>query len=114
MKTSEIDRTEVGSWTVLTPQKSMTYQNCQEFKDLFGEVINQNKTEIILHCKSVKFFDSEALELLAKTHYELKIRGGALKIIDLSAVCRDILVATRLITVLYTYDDIHKAIKDTS
>ena len=114
MKTSEIDRTEVGGQLVLTPHESMTYENCQEFKDFFGEVINQNKTKIILDCKSVKFLDSEALELLAKTHDELKSRGGALKIVGLSPVCRDILVATRLITVLYTYDDIHQAIKDIS
>lgn len=112
METSEIEWTEVGGWLVLAPQKSITYENCQEFKDCFDEVINQNKTEIILDCKSVKFLDSEALELLAKTHAELKSRGGALKIIDLSAVCRDILVATRLITVLYVYDDIHKAVKN--
>ena len=112
MKTSEIDLMEVGGRTVLTPQKSITHQNCEELKDLFSDIINQNKTEIILDCKSVKFLDSEALELLTKIHDELKNRGGVIKIIGLDAVCRDILVATRLINVLYVYDDIHKAIKN--
>ncbi|MBW1850423.1 MAG: STAS domain-containing protein [Deltaproteobacteria bacterium] len=98
-----------GGRTVLSPKNSITYESCQEIKDLIDEQIGQHKTEIILDCKAVPFLDSAALELLLQTHNELRVQGGALKISGLNPVCRDILVATRLINALYVYEDVHKA-----
>ena len=71
----------------------------------------QNKPWIILDFKSVPFMDSRALEILLRINVTLKQRGSVLKIIGLSAVCRDILTATRLINVFHAYEYIHKAIR---
>jgi len=111
MNPSKFGATKVGGRTVLTPKESLTYQNCQEVEDSFNECIKQNKNVIILDCQALSFFDSEALELLVKMHDELKKRGGSVKLIGLNAVCRDILLATRLINVLHVYKDIHEAMK---
>ena len=111
MNPSKSGMKKVGARTVLTPKESLTYQNCQEIEDNFNECIKQNKTVIILDCQALSFFDSEALELVVRMHDELKKRGGSLKLIGLNAVCRDILLATRLINVLHVYRDIHEAMK---
>ena len=103
--------TKVGASNVLTPRESLTYQNCEDFEDRVNELIHQNQIRVILDCKSTPFMDSKALELLIKLHKELKTRGGVFKITGLNAVCRDILLATRLVNVLHVYEDIAEALK---
>jgi anti-anti-sigma factor len=100
-----------GARTILTPKEPLTRQNCKQVEALFSEAMNQKKTEIILDCKAVSFIDSAGLELLVETNKKLRARGGILKIIALNEVCRDILVATRLMTDFHVYTDIHEAIR---
>jgi anti-anti-sigma factor len=110
---SKIGISMVGSRTILSPKASLTYQNCTELEAVFSGTVKQHNNEVILDCKSVKFLDSEVLELLVKIQGELKNRGGVLKIIGLDPVCRDIFYATRLINVFNIFKDIHEAIKIT-
>jgi len=103
--------TKVGASNVLTPRESLTYQNCEKLEDLVNGLISQNQIRIILDCKSTPFMDSKALELLLTLHKAVKTQGGVLKITGLNAVCRDILLATRLINVLHVYEDIAEALR---
>lgn len=107
---SAISIAKVGSRTVLTPKRSITYENREEIQATIEECIQQQRSDIILDCKAVGYMDSEALELLVRMHEELRDQGYRLKIIGLNEVCRDIFVATRLIH-LHVYQDIHEAIK---
>jgi anti-sigma B factor antagonist len=107
---SAISIAKVGSRTVLTPKRSITYENREEIQATIEECIQQQRSDIILDCKAVGYMDSEALELLVRMHEELRDQGNRLKIIGLNDVCRDIFVATRLIH-LHVYQDIHEAIK---
>ena len=100
-----------GARTILTPKQPLTHQNCQEIETLVNEAINRQKMEIIIDCKAVSFIDSAGLELLVETHKKLRTRGGILKIIALNDTCKDILVATRLISDFHVYTDIHEAIR---
>ena len=109
---SKIGTAKGSSRTILAPKESLTYQNCEELEAMIRDGLDRQKTEIILDFKNISFLDSEGLELLLRTHSELKDRGGTLKLIGLNAICLDILKATRLIKVFRIYKDIHKAIKD--
>ena len=102
---------KVGVRTILTPNMSLTYKNIEEVATAFNDCIQQPKTEVILDCKSVKFFDSSVLELLVRTHNDLKDTGGVLKIIGLNEIGRDIFYATRLVNQLNVFKDIHEAIR---
>lgn len=104
----------VSSRTVLTPEKSITHENCPEIEKLFQEALEQDKNDVILDCKNIELLDSAALELLIKCHYELRRKRGALKIIGLNEVCQDILSATRLNNMLIVCKDIHEAIRNLS
>jgi anti-anti-sigma factor len=106
----KIGGTKVEGRVVLTPESSITYENCNEIEEKIDDATQRNKTEIILDFKHVDFLDSAALELLVQTHVELKSNGGALKIVGLSEICRDILLATRIINLLFVYEDMHEAI----
>ena len=107
---SSVSITRVGNRTVLTPKKSITYENREELHATFEECTKQQRSDIILDCKAISYMDSEALELLVHMHEELRNQGNLLKIIGLNDVCRDIFVATRLIH-LHIYQDMHEAIK---
>jgi anti-anti-sigma factor len=107
---SSVSITRVGNRTVLTPKKSITYENREELHATFEECMKQQRSDIILDCKAISYMDSEALELLVHMHEELRNQGNLLKIIGLNDVCRDIFVATRLIH-LHIYQDMHEAIK---
>jgi anti-anti-sigma factor len=108
---SKIAITRVGSRNVLTPKGSITYQNLETLKIMFRECLNGNKTEIILDCAAISFLDSEALEFLVGMHEELKKRGGSLKLTNVSGICEDILIATRLINLFNIYKDIHQVLR---
>jgi len=100
-----------GARTILTPKESLTHQNCKDLEAMFNEAMNQHKTEIILDCKAVSCMDSAGLELLVQVNDKLQERGGILKIIALNDVCKDIFIATRLISIFPVYENIHEAIK---
>ena len=97
--------------TIMPLKDAVTHENCDEIEAAYEEVISNGKTEIILDCQALTFLDSAALELIIRMHEELKNRGGALRLIALNDVCKDILVATRLINSLHIYKDIHGAIR---
>ena len=111
MKTSKMGMATSGARTILTPKTSITYETREKLETTFKECLEQRKTEVILDCKAVSFLDSEGLELLVQMHQELKDRGGVLKIIGMNPVCRDILMATRLIGSLHVHEDIHAALR---
>jgi anti-anti-sigma factor len=100
----------ISGRTIVTLESQITYSNCNELEEKIDNAIQQNKTEIILDCKNVGLLDSAALQLLVQTHEELRNKGGALKMVGLNDVCLDIMLATRLINMLFIYKDIHEAV----
>jgi anti-anti-sigma factor len=108
---SRLSISKTGSRTIISPNESLNYQHCQELETTFNRCCKQSGSEIILDFKAVKFLDSAVLELLVRMHDDLKMRGGVQKIIGLNSVCRDILYATRLINILYIFDDMNQAIR---
>ena len=103
--------TKVGASNVLTPVGSLTFENCEKLNDLVNGLIDKNQTRIIIDFKTTAFIDSKALEILIQLHKTLEARGGALRIAGLNAVCRDILLATRLVNVLHVYEEIAEALR---
>ena len=100
---SKLGPTTTGTRTILSLKRAITSQNCAKLESTINEYIDQSKTEIILDCQALSFLDSDALEFLFRMHEKLKALGGKLKFICIDDVCRDILVATRLINIFDIY-----------
>ena len=94
----------------LALKQSITWENCDDLKKKLKKKIDAGHREIILDLKKVDHLDSAALELLVETHDSLMQVGGTLKIAGLNEVCRDILLATRIINILFVYKDINEAL----
>jgi len=101
----------VGTHRVLTPKEALTFENRKAFDSAVQKLTEENQVLIVLDCKAVPFLDSEALEKLVETHDELSAQGGSLKIVGLNAVCRDILIVTRLINLFHIYSDVPEAVR---
>jgi len=112
VSSSKLSTEKINGRKVLNINKSLTFQNLEKVEATFRDYLDQQKTEIIIDFTKIRFLDSEGLELLLQMHNELKLRGGALKLVHLDELCLDILKATQLINVFRIYDDINKAIKD--
>jgi anti-anti-sigma factor len=106
--------TKVGSHTVLVLGDSITYQNCEELEAQIRKIIGGNQSAILFDCKGVSYLDSKALEMLLRIQEAIKEQGRQMKIVGLNAVCRDILIATRLINQFRTYQDMKEAVRETS
>ena len=113
-ESSKIGVSKVGPRMVLVPSEALTHQNCTDLQTAFNSCLSHQKVEIILDLNEAPLLDSEALELLVRMHEELKSRGSTLKVIRLNATCKDILIATRLMTVFSVYPNISEAIRSGS
>jgi anti-anti-sigma factor len=104
--------TQLGNHTVITVKEPITYQNCTELKECIQEAAGKSQTAIILECTAVGYVDSVALEMLLRLQEELRERGMQLKIVGLNALCRDIMIVTRLINQFTVYASVQEAIKE--
>ncbi len=96
----QVNRTTVGSATVLAPTGSLTFETCAAMEDALAQVGAEARPVVVVDCRQAKAMDSEALELLVDWHHKLRENGGGLHLAELNDVCSDILMVTRLIHVL--------------
>ncbi len=111
LDSAKIGASRVGGNAVLSLKEPLTADNCDEFEGMLDGVVQQNPTGLILDLKSVGFVDSAALEMLIRIHEAMKEQGNLLKLTHLNAVCRDILIVTRLINFFHVYDDVAEAVR---
>lgn len=111
MKTSSM---QLGHHTVITLKEPVNHQNCKELKDPVLGAIGKSNVVIILECKEVGYVDSAALEMLLRLQDDIKDRGSQMKLVGLNELCRDIMIATRLINQFNVYSSVQEAVKEPS
>lgn len=109
---ARISLAKIGGYHVLAPKIALAREHCDELDSFLNGLARRSPNSVILDFKSVPLMDSQALELLWRWHTELKGRGCLLKITALNDVCRDILVATRLIGVFHVFPDLQAAVRN--
>ncbi len=81
-----------------------------ELRDRLTALASQHKTNVILNMQDVRFIDSSGLGILVVGHSSLKAGDGDLKLLHLSKRSAQLLILTKLTTVLEIYDDEQSAI----
>ena len=104
--------TQLGQHTVITLKEPVNHQNCKELEASVLDAAEKNHRSIILECKGVSYLDSAALETLLRLQDAIKERGSQVKLVGLNALCRDIMIATRLINQFNIYSNVPEAIKE--
>lgn len=105
---------QLGHHTVIALKEPINHQNCKELEASALGAIGKSHVAMILEFKEVGYLDSAALEMLLRLQDSVKERGTLLKIVGLNPLCRDIMVATRLINQFNVYPNVPEAIKEPS
>jgi anti-sigma B factor antagonist len=108
----KIEERLVGSVTVLDLiGKLTTDQGPQHLKDKINSLISQQRTHILLNLKNVPYIDSGGLGQLVASFGTVMKKGGALKLLNVSARNHDLLSITRLVTLFESFDSEAEAVQ---
>jgi anti-sigma B factor antagonist len=73
------------------------------------ELIDDNRTKIILNLADVNYIDSSGIGELVSAYTAVKKSGGEMKLLHLTKKVHDLLQLTKLFTVFDVYSDEHTA-----
>ena len=108
----KIEERLIGSVTVLDIiGKLTTDQGPQHLKDKINSLISQQRTHILLNLKNVPYIDSGGLGQLVASFGSVMKKGGALKLLNISARNHDLLSITRLVTLFESFDSEAEAVQ---
>ena len=108
----KIEERLVGSVTVLDIiGKLTTDQGPQHLKDKINSLISQQRTHIVLNLKNVPYIDSGGLGQLVASFGSVMKKGGAVKLLNVSARNHDLLSITRLVTLFESFDSEAEAVQ---
>ena len=108
----KIEERQNGSVTVLDLiGKLTTEQGPQHLKDKINSLISQQRTHIVLNLKNVPYIDSGGLGELVASYGSVMKKGGALKLLNISARNHDLLSITRLVTLFESFDSEAEAVQ---
>ncbi len=79
--------------------------------DQVRTLLQQGCTNVLVDLAGVSYIDSAGLGELVQSHSTLKNHGGSMRLLNPTGRLRELLVLTRLTTVLRTYDDEVQAIE---
>src|SRR5262245_11220984 len=102
----------VGDVAVVTVTGELTLKKSHStmLHDKIRALVQQGHRKVVVDVAGVSFVDSAGLGELVQTHSMIKNHGGALKLSGPTSRLRELLVLTRLTTLLGVYDDDQKAV----
>ena len=92
----KIERQEIGTVEILTPQGALAEDDAEEFSALLQERLAGANPRVAVSLQGVSWMDSTALNGLVAVAEEMADRGTRLKLVSVSPTCREILELTAL------------------
>ena len=83
----------------------------QEFHDILGTLLDDNKKNIIIDLGGVKFMNSTGLGMLISGYTSVKNKDGVLILANATEKINSLLVITKLITIFENFDSVDKAVE---
>jgi anti-anti-sigma factor len=83
-----------GAVDVITGGDRISGEHVAELSSVIAARIEHGQTQIVLDLQGVAVIDSAGLELLLDYQEKCQRRGGALKLANAGALCREVLKAT--------------------
>jgi anti-anti-sigma factor len=92
----KLERHEIGTVEVLSPQGVLSDDDAEEFAALLEERLASPNPRVAVSLKDVAYLDSQALDGLIAAADTMIDRGSRLKLVAVSPTCREILELTGL------------------
>lgn len=99
-----ITERQLGTITVLAVSGKITLEHSGQLKTKVTGVLEAGHKQIVLDLGGVTYIDSSGLGELVSCHTTAVRNQGSIKLANLGARSKDLLVMTKLITVFDVYD----------
>lgn len=106
----QIEERLEGNATILTLSGDITMGGASRVTDRVRALMHAGRYHLLLDLTRVRYVDSAGLGELVQAYAAVKVRGGALKLLNVSRRLRELLVVSRLLTVFDAYDNEAEAI----
>jgi anti-anti-sigma factor len=106
----DIRKTLQGPAAVLSLSGPLVDEQIGPLDAAIGACVDEGRLHILLELSHVPFVDSAGLEKLVSAASDLGHRGGNLCIAGLNETCNDILLATRLYSLIQVFPDIDSSL----
>jgi anti-anti-sigma factor len=102
-------KTRIGLITFLAPEFPLAEIHVGAFREEIEGCLADREFKIVLDLRQVPYADSAGLEALIDVQESLRKKGGTLKIANPNPICKDALIATRLMEQLEVFSDMEVA-----
>ena len=107
----QIEERSSGDVVILDVKGKLTIGDGDELlRDKINSLIQQDRKKLILNLEGVPYVDSAGLGEIVRTYTTVSRQGGNLKLLNLTKRITDLLMITKLLTVLDTYDSEQEAL----
>jgi anti-sigma B factor antagonist len=95
----------IGNVTILDIDGRITVQEGADvFRDAVQRLVSQGRVKLVLNLASVPYIDSTALGEVVRAFTTVVRRGGLLKLVQPTRRVHDLLVITKLVSILETFE----------
>ncbi len=81
-----------------------------QLRQIVNDLLERNESKILLDLGGVRYMDSAGTGELVSSYTSCANRGAQLKLLNLSAKVRDLLLFTQLISIFEDYTDVAEAV----
>ncbi len=107
----EVTRSEIGTAAILSISGPFVADEQKVLLEKIDTCISDGVTKLVIDMKQMPFIDSVGLETLQSLVPEFARRGADFRITGLNDVCRDIFVATRMMSFIHVTEDTDTAVR---
>ncbi len=107
----KIDRQEIGTVQVLTPQGALVDDDAGEFAGVLEKKWDSPNLRLVLSLNEVPYLDSRALEALVDCSDALRARSAPLKLAGVTPTCREIMQLTGLADRFQFFEQVQDAVR---
>jgi len=102
----KIEKRKKGSVAILDLKGKILFgDGIDELRAAIETSIKENDKNLLLNFADVPYIDSTGLGEVVRSYTTAKSKGGAVKILNVTAKVKDLLSITKLITVFESFDD---------
>jgi len=107
----KLDRQEIGTVEILSPQGVLGDDDAEEFAALLQRRLSSPNPRVVVSLRDIPYMDSLALDGLVAAADTMIDRGGRLKLVAVSPTCREILELTGLSGRFQFFEDPNDAVR---
>jgi len=106
----ELSHKQVGTVTVLNLDGKLTIEDQGRLKDRVSRLVAEGHKSVVLNLGGLTYMDSAGLGEIVSCHTRAVNGGGAIALCNTTKRIQDLLISTKLVNVVASYDSEQEAV----